>query len=107
MDKCPNCGKLLTEDEKILYKCMTCKQQIKIKQHYVSFNNTIAKSIKIFGIIIIIIGTVLSFIIANNNSYGFSLIHFFISEILIAISGLLFIGISEIIQLLQDIKNKM
>ena len=107
MDKCPNCGKLLTEDEKILYKCMTCKQQIKVKQNYIEFNNTIAKLIKIFGIIIIIIGTILSFAIANNNSNEFSLISFIIYETIIFISGLLFVGISEIIQLLQDIKNKI
>lgn len=35
MKTCPNCGKVLSEDEKILYKCMSCKQQIELQ-----YNNT-------------------------------------------------------------------
>lgn len=71
--------------------------------------NTIAKLIKICGISIIIIGTILSFIIAGGNGYKyeFSFIRFLTPELTSIISGLLFIGFSEIIQLLKDIKNKL
>lgn len=40
MNTCPNCGKILSEDEKILYKCMSCKQQIKLQHvQYNQYNN--------------------------------------------------------------------
>lgn len=109
MNTCPNCGKILSEDEKILYKCMSCKQQFKPQHTYISSDNTIAKIIKICGITIVILGTVLSFIIAggNGHEYEFSFIRFIVPEILSIISGLFCIGFSEIIQLLEDIKNKL
>ena len=34
MDHCPNCGKILTEDEKTIYKCSTCGER---------FSNSISK----------------------------------------------------------------
>ncbi len=110
MNTCPNCGKVLNEDEKILYKCMECKQQFK-PQHtkYISSDNTIAKIIKICGIAIIVLGTISSFIIAGGDGYKyrFSFIRFLTPELISVISGLLFIGFAEIIKLLQDIKNKL
>lgn len=122
MDKCPNCGKILSEDEKILYKCISCGTKFvsPLPKDNGNFNyqatdtinttdNTVAKAIKICGIIIIILGTILSFIVAGGNGrkYEFSLLQFLAPEAISIISGLVFIGFSEIIQLLEDIKNKL
>lgn len=30
MTRCPNCGKTLSEDEKIIYKCLSCNQKIQL-----------------------------------------------------------------------------
>ena len=55
------------------------------------------------------LGTILSFIVAGGNErkYEFSLSLFIIPEAISVISGLIFIGFTEIIQLLEDIKNKL
>lgn len=116
MDICPNCKSKLNIDEKSSGRCFSCGTTFEFsltngdKQYYhQSFNNTIAKTIKICGIIIIILGTILSLIIAGGNGrkYEFSLLLFITPEAISIISGLLFIGFSEIIQLLEDIKNKL
>lgn len=109
MDICPNCGKLLSEDEKILYKCISCGTKFKPYSNIISSDNTVAKIIKICGIAIIILGTILSLIVAGGNGrkYEFSLLLFITPEAISVISGLVFIGFSEIIQLLEDIKNKL
>ena len=110
MNKCPNCGKILSEDEKVLYKCISCGTKFESslpKEN--SKDNTVAKAIKICGIIIIILGTILSFIVAGGTGrkYEFSLLQFLTPETISIVSGLVFIGFSEIIQLLEDIKNKL
>ena len=109
MSKCPNCGKILSEDEKLLYKCISCGTKFKSSMPITLSDNTVAKAIKICGIIIIILGTILSFIIAGGNGrkYEFSLLLFITPEAISIISGLVFIGFSEIIQLLEDIKNRL
>lgn len=109
MNKCLNCGKILSEDEKILYKCISCGTKIASSSSNILIKNTIAKAIKVCGIIIIILGTILSFIMAGDNGhkYEFSLLKFVTPEAISIISGLVFIGFSEIIQLLEDIKNKL
>ena len=116
MDICPNCKSELNIDEKSSGKCFSCgttfepslpKDNKRI--NYQSSNNTVAKAIKSCGIIIIILGTILSFIIAGGDGrkYEFSLLQFLTPEAISIISGLVFIGFSEIIQLLEDIKNKL
>lgn len=109
INKCPNCNKLLSEDEKILYKCISCGTKFKPYSNIISSDNTVAKIIKICGIAIIILGTILSFIVAGGNGrkYEFSILLFITPEVISVISGLVFIGFSEIIQLLEDIKNKL
>ena len=116
MDICPNCKTKLNIDEKASGKCFSCGATFESslfkdnKQfNYQSSDNTVAKSIKVCGIIIIILGTILSFIVAGGNGqkYEFSLLQFLTPETISIISGLVFIGFSEIIQLLEDIKNKL
>lgn len=116
METCPNCKAKLNIDEKSSGKCFSCgtsfesslpKENNRIS--YSSADNTTAKAIKICGIIIIFLGTILSFFVSGGDGqkYQFSLLQFLASEAICVISGLVFIGISEIIQLLEDIKNKM
>ena len=47
MNKCPNCGKILSEDEKILYKCISCGAKIESSSSNIVIDNTVAKAIKI------------------------------------------------------------
>ena len=116
METCPNCKSKLNIDEKSSGKCFSCGATFESslskenKQlNYSSYDNTVAKLIKICGFAIIILGTILSFIIAGGNGYKyeFSFMRFLTPELFSIISGLLFIGFSEIIQLLEDIKNKL
>ncbi len=116
MEICPNCKSKLNIDEKSSGKCFSCGATFESslpkenKEVYYDFSdNTIAKLIKTCGVLIIIIGTILSFIIAGGDGYKytFSFIRFLTPELTCIISGLLFIGVSEIIQLLEDIKNKL
>lgn len=116
MDICPNCKAKLNIDEKSSGRCFSCGTKFEsslLKDNnqfsYFSNDNSIAKVYKICGIIIVIVGTIVSFIVAGGNGikYEFSLLHFFIAEAISIISGLAFVGFSEIIQLLEDIKNKL
>ena len=116
MDICPNCKSKLNINEKSSGRCFSCGTTFESslpkdnKQYnYQSSDNTVAKIIKICGIAIIILGTILSFIVAGGNGkkYDFSLLLFITPETISVISGLVFIGFSEIIQLLEDIKNKL
>lgn len=109
INKCPNCGKLLSEEEKIIYKCISCGTKFKSSSNIILSDNIVAKAIKICGISIIILGTILSFIVAGGDGkkYEFSLLRFLTPEAISVISGLAFIGFSEIIQLLEDIKNRI
>lgn len=116
METCPKCKAKLNVDEKSSGKCFSCgtsfesslpKENNRI--NYSSADNTIAKAIKICGVIIILLGTILSIIVSGGGGqkYEFSLLQFLMPEAICVISGLILIGFSEIIQLLEDIKNKM
>lgn len=111
MDICPNCGKKLSEDEKIIYKCTSCGNKLEplLLNQNRRYINQVAKAIKTCGIAIIIVGTIISLIVAGGSGgqYKFSLIQFITPEFTSIIGGLIFIGFSEIIQLLEDIKNKL
>lgn len=116
METCPNCKSKLNIDEKSSGKCFSCGATFESslpkennQLNYNSYDNTVAKLIKICGFAIIVLGTILSFMIAGGSGYKyeFSLIRFLTPELISIISGLLFIGFSEIIQLLEDIKNKL
>ncbi|WP_302620666.1 hypothetical protein [uncultured Muribaculum sp.] len=116
MDICPNCKSKLNIDEKSSGKCFSCGTTFEsslpkgnTQFNYQSSGNTVAKAIKTCGIAIIIVGTILSFIVAGGSGgqYEFSLIQFITPEFMSIIGGLIFIGFSEIIQLLEDIKNKL
>lgn len=65
--------------------------------------NSIANALGIIGKITFILG-LLTFIIALSNEI---FVAAFVSIIVAIISGFMFLGFSEIIQLLQDIKNNM
>ena len=43
METCPNCGKVLSEEEKIIYKCTSCQQ--KLMPEYKQINNSNTKKI--------------------------------------------------------------
>lgn len=111
MNKCPECGKILSEDEKILYKCTACGAKIKPDISTQNYNeNTIAKALKIISIAILIIGTIGSLVTAFHEVYGetkFSFISFLSSEMVVVIGGVLVLGLREVIRLLQDINNKL
>ncbi len=117
MEFCPKCNSKLNADEKFSGRCFKCNTSFETfesdedKRYRNSlFSNPVSKAIKICGIIIIIIGTILSIIIAcEKGKYGettFSFLRFISSEAVGVISGIFFIGFSEVIQLLEDIKNK-
>ncbi len=120
METCPKCKSKLNVDEKASGRCFSCGAMFEsvlpkeAKQYDYNFStdvisnsmneNSVAKTIKISGILIIILGTIISFFIAGED---FSVALFLTSEIISIISGLLFIGFSEIIKLLEEIKNKL
>lgn len=114
--ECPECKAVLNNDEKASGKCFTCGatfgNTLSEKSSVVtgdSNENTIGGILKGIGILILILGTIASLIIAGGNGYRyeFSFIRFIIPEIISVISGMMFLGFAEIIQLLQDIKNKL
>lgn len=112
MDICPKCNATLNNDEKASGKCFSCGASFETEwskerdtQATTNFGeNTIAKSIKICAITIFVVGTIGSFILASNSD---TFVSFIASEACTIVSGLLFLGLSEIIQILEDIKNKM
>ncbi len=68
--------------------------------------NMISGVLKAIGFLILIIGTIGSFYIASQG-YEFSFASFILPEIGTIVSGMLFLGFSEVIRLLQDIKDKL
>lgn len=132
MENCPNCKSLLNVDENASGKCFSCGASFESSlpqdsNRYIydvacdnENSNIIGKMMKIGGILIIIVGTIFSFVMANGNSYKqnplfdlviaddeFSFTIFLTLEIISVISGLFLMGFAEIIQLLENIKNKL
>ena len=116
---CPKCKTLLNNDEKASGKCFNCgasfssvlPEENKSTQtsDAISNENAIGGILKAIGILILIIGTIGSIVIAGGDGYGyeFSFARFILPEIGTIVSGMMFLGFAEIIQLLQDIKNKL
>ena len=113
---CPKCKTLLENDEIEIGKCLSCgaifekaaieKKIYKTNSHNVKHINTVAEILKVIGVFILVIGTIAS-ICVGCISKEFSFVLFFVMEIEVFIGGIIFIGFSEIIKLLQDIKAKM
>lgn len=116
---CPKCKTLLNNDEKASGKCFNCGASFSSvlpedkkgtqTSDATSNENTVGGILKAIGILILIIGTIGSIVIAGGDGYGyeFSFARFILPEIGTIVSGMMFLGFAEIIQLLQDIKNKL
>ncbi len=116
MNQCPKCKSVLNVDEKASGRCFTCGATFESNlpqntNESISYSdNTIAKVLKIISIIILILGTIGSFAASFHDVYGrneFSFTAFLIPETIVIISGVVFLGFSEVIKLLQDISNKL
>ena len=111
MEKCPNCKRNLNIDEKASGKCFSCGASFETelttkrddRRSINDGHNSIAKALKVCGIIAFIFGTIGSIYYASKST----IFVFIVSEASTVVSGLLFLGLSEIIQLLEDIKNKI
>lgn len=129
MDICPKCKATLNNDEKASGKCFSCgaffaeaatvidnKRKTDFTESSISDalkmcrvnspenRNSIAKAIKICAIIILVSGTIGALASAAVLE---KLLYFIWFEAGIIVSGLIFLGFSEIIQILDDIKNKL
>lgn len=119
MNQCPKCKSILNNDEKASGKCFNCgasfssvlPEDKKSTQttDTVSNENIIGGILKAIGILILIAGTIGSIAIAGGDGYRyeFSFVRFIIPEVGMIVGGMMFLGFSEIIRLLQDIKNKL
>lgn len=90
------------------YKEYIKQQEEKQKEENskVSSENTIGEILKAIGFLVMVFGTIGSIYLATQG-YEFEFGKFILPEIGVIISGMMFLGFSEIIQLLQDIKNKL
>ena len=117
---CPKCKSILNNDERASGKCFDCGASFSDKlsgdtnanrenSSIVSSRNVMGGILKWIGILILISGTIGSFIIAGGNKYRykFSFEKFLLPEVGTIITGMMFLGFSEIIQLLDDIKNRL
>ena len=114
MENCPKCNEKLNIDEKSAGRCFSCgatftspipKDTSSSSVPYIkddTTDNTVAKVVRVTGIIIIILGTIGSIIVSNNQSSSM----FLVTEFASIVSGIFFIGLAEIIKLLEEIKNK-
>lgn len=116
MNQCPKCKNVLNNDEKASGKCFLCGATFEsnLPQNTIKENNynknTIAKIIKTIAIVILILGTIGSFASSFHDVYGrkeFSFASFIIPETVTIISGIVFLGLGEVINLLQEINNKL
>ncbi|PWL68936.1 MAG: hypothetical protein DBY27_05750 [Clostridiaceae bacterium] len=116
MNQCPKCKSILNNDEKASGKCFSCGATFEsnLPQNTIletNYNeNTIAKIIKVVAIVILVLGTIGSFASSFHDVYGkneFSFASFIIPETVTIISGVIFLGFSEVIKLLQEISNKL
>ena len=72
-----------------------------------SSSNLIGSILQFLGVIILIIGTIGSFVLANENQNGFMFSQFIIYEFASVLSGFTIIGLAQIILLLHKINNKL
>lgn len=77
---------------------------------FTGIKNTIGKTLKCLGIIILFAGTIIGLCLAQTETadfysiqFGFSFLLFFTCELITCAAGFLFIGLGEIIKLLTDI----
>lgn len=114
MSACKLCSKEISPLENNLYSgyCESCYEKIYSKNsqedNYSKTNSrknnivaTILKSISIINIIICIIG-----LIIGGSSLGIDLVTAVTIIIVVAVSSIFIYALGEIIQLLEDIKNK-
>ena len=100
--QCKKCSKECMESELIDGYCSDCIKKYGINSNEIHHKeNHLAKSIKSSIVIIMVLGCISAFIaVINNWVVGISI---FIATLAAAFS---FLVIAEIIQLLEDIKNK-
>lgn len=110
---CKKCNNLLSNDEKALGRCSKCGETFKSVFHEMKNENQanvserpVGMCLKVLGWIVIIVGTILSMYLAGE-SIGMEWYAFLTSEISFLVSGVTLIGFSEMIKLMQEIKNKM
>ena len=83
MNQCPKCKSILNNDEKASGKCFSCGATFESNLP----QNTISE--------------------INYGKNEFSFVSFIIPETVTIISGVIFLGFSEVIKLLQEISNKL
>lgn len=134
--KCKNCGEELTQDMIDVNLCWFCGDIIdenfsdqsaeatkpvtsnsdsikanssKDDDNSLNDKNIVGTVLKILGVIILIFGTIGSFILADSDEryYSFSFVLFISYEFAALLSGFLLIGFAEIIQLLASINSKL
>ena len=108
---CWNCGEIINKnliDTDTNYNNIEVETEYPTEEKIISNNtNSIAKSIRIFAKIIMIVGSILNILALFIANRYHTFTSFFVFEMMFILSGLLLLGFSEIIQLLQDIKNKL
>lgn len=127
---CKKCGKELTQEMIDANLCWSCgdiinesiaekdiisnSTTIENEPHNGCYNvphnkNKIGHFLKFIGIIILIFGSIASFVLAGGGrrNYNFVLPLFIIYEFATISVAFLFIGFSEIIRLLDNINNKL
>lgn len=108
---CWNCGEIIDEnltDADTNYDDIEIETEYSTEEDITSNNsNSIAKSIRVFAKIIMIVGSILNVLVLFVASGYYTFTSFFAFEMMFFLSGLLLLGFSEIIQLLQDIKSKL
>ncbi len=133
--KCKDCGNELTQEMIDVNLCWTCggiidenfaekitesdethenKNNLNLsvlsqKDEPDSNKNTIGSILFVLGIAILVMGTIGSVVIANDNGkiyHHFSFMSFCVYEFITILSGFFLIGFSEIIQLLHKIGTK-
>lgn len=100
---CVRCKKNCLESELVDGLCYECRNKYKSSSGALEVNNLVAQSFKIWCFAALIVGIILSIILFAND-YGILLTVVCISTSLIVFAFLR--AIAEIIQLLEDIKNK-
>lgn len=108
MKKCKWCNSMISDDAVICPYCkatvsnVSTSKSIRINQGKQK-NNSIANALGIIGKVTIILGIISCILWLFSEEYTLS-ISFLAASI---VSGCTFLGFAEIIQLLQDIKNKI